>query len=84
MTVEKLRRKLDENFESEINTRIVESNNEKLLMVKWNVNPYNSHLNKIRKLKSDLSSQYVQVDPDDNTLDMITSDSLPIQYYKIK
>lgn len=84
MTVEKLRRKLDENFESEINTRIVESNNEKLLMVKWNVNPYNSYLNKIRKLKSDLSSQYVQVDPDDNTLDMITSDSLPIQYYKIK
>ena len=84
MTVEKLRRKLDENFESEINTRIVESNNEKLLMVKWNVNPYNSYLNKIRKLKSDLKSQYVQVDPDDNTLDMITSDSLPIQYYKMK
>lgn len=84
MTVKKFKEKLDKNFGSELNTRIVESNNEKLLMVKWNVNPYNSYLNKIKKLKSDLRSQYIQVDPNDDSFDMVTSDSLPIQYYKMK
>lgn len=84
MTVEKLKEKIDKNFTTELNTTIVEINNEKILMIKWSVNPYNSYLNKIRELKSELESRYVQVDPNHKSFDMVTPDNLPIQYYKTK